>query len=43
MIAAMARRISSPIIVGRTEELEALLAAVGAGCRRGHRDGGAPR
>ena len=31
MIAAMARRISSPIIVGRTEELEALLAAAERG------------
>ena len=31
MIAAMARRISSPIIVGRTAELEALLAAAESG------------
>ena len=31
MIAAMARRISSPIIVGRTEELEALLGAAERG------------
>ena len=31
MIAAMARRISSPIIVGRTEELDALLAAAERG------------
>ena len=31
MIAAMARRISSPIIVGRTEELEQLRAAAARG------------